>query len=157
GKPADPRKPATADLIDFKVELAPASVRRGETAHLTITGVPHKGYHTYPITHLGVITQPVEWSKIVFESTAGLKPLYPVRESEPKEEALGLGGVPVYEKEFTWTQDLFVPKDLTPGDKVLRFRIHLQVCDASRCTSGDHHFEVPLTVVDAPAVAAPPP
>src|SRR5690349_11348932 len=37
GKPADPRKPATADLIDFKVELAPASVRRGETAHLTIS------------------------------------------------------------------------------------------------------------------------
>src|SRR5262245_12882202 len=45
GRPADTRAPATAAHIDFKVELSPARVRRGETVQLTITGTPGKGYH----------------------------------------------------------------------------------------------------------------
>jgi thiol:disulfide interchange protein len=158
GKPADERKPATADLISFKVELVPATARRGETVQLTITGKPQTGYHTYPITQRADNPdQPVDSSKIVFADAAGLQPLYPIRENKPELENLGTGPVLVYNHEFSWVQDLFVPADLQPGAKVLRFHIHVQVCDERGCNAGDHHFEVPFTVAAAPAAAAAPP
>jgi thiol:disulfide interchange protein DsbD len=150
--------PATADLIALKAELAPATVRRGETVRLTITGTVKKGFHTYPITKRAANDQPVDPSKIVFDDAAGLRPLYPIRESEPEWEKIeGLGSFLVYTGTFTWSQDLFVPADLQPGQKDIRFHIHVQVCDDHGCQAGDHHFEVSLTVSDAPAVAANPP
>jgi thiol:disulfide interchange protein DsbD len=156
GKPADKKPPATAERIDFKVELTPARVRRGETVQLTITGTPRQGYHTYPITQRADNEyQPPEMlSKIKFEDAAGLQPLYPIHESKPQTEQYGsLGYLLVYSGPFTWTQDLAVPADLVPGDRVLRFAIRLQVCNGN-CVPGVHRFEVPVTVTDAPPVAA---
>jgi thiol:disulfide interchange protein DsbD len=157
GKPADKTPPATAARIDFKVELTPARVRRGETVQLTITGTPHKGYHTYPITQRADNEyQPPEMlSSIKYDdNAAGLQPLYPIRESEPQREKYGsLGTLLVYDRPFTWSQDLAVPPDLAPGDKVLRFHIRLQVCNGN-CVPGTHHFEVPFTVTDATPAAA---
>lgn len=155
GKPADQAKPKSAQFLSFKVQLAPATVRRGETVRLTLTGTPQAGYHTYPITQQADNPdQAVLPSKIVFDDPAGLQPLYPIRESDAEWEDFGTGPILVHGKEFTWSQDLAVPPGLTPGNKVLRFHVHLQVCDQHTCLPpDDHHFEVPLTVSDAPAVA----
>jgi thiol:disulfide interchange protein DsbD len=155
GRPADAKPPANANRIDFKVELAPASARRGETVRLTITGTPRKGYHTYPITQRAANPEqsPGMLSKIKFDDPAGLQPLYPIRESKPRMlDEKSLGSLLVYDSEFTWSQDLAVPTGLAPGNKLIRFHIRLQVCNGS-CVWGDHHFEVPLTVTDAPPVA----
>ncbi len=157
GKAADQRPPMTAQRIDFRVEASPAVVRRGETVQLRIIGTPKPGFHTYPITQRADNPEQAEaqLSSIVFDDAAGLKPLYPIHETAPeKEEIKGLGYFLVYNNEFTWSQDLAVPADLPPGKKVLRFHVHLQVCDEHNCLPGDHHFEVPLTVSDAPPVTA---
>jgi thiol:disulfide interchange protein DsbD len=151
GKPADTKAPGSAPYIDFKVELSPAKVRRGETVQLTITGTPAKGYHTYPIAQRAATPGQIAGlpSKIVFDDSAGLQPLSPIRESEPQldQETHSL----VHNSEFTWSQKLAVPTDVPPGQKVIRFHIHLQLCDAKHCLlPADHHFEVPLTVTDAP-------
>jgi thiol:disulfide interchange protein DsbD len=159
GKAVDAKAPETADLISFKVRLAPATVGRGGTVKLTITGTPRRGYHTYPITQRADsdAQPPSQLSKIVFEdNAAGLKPLYPISESEPQTEDLGLGPMLVFNREFTWSQELAVPDGLAPGRKVVHFHIKLQVCDQS-CTWGEHHFEVPLTVTDAPPAREAPP
>jgi thiol:disulfide interchange protein DsbD len=93
-------------------------------------------------------------SKIKFDDRARLQPLYPIRESKPDMvNEQGLGSFLVYNSGFTWSQDLAVPADLPPGNKVLRFHLHVQVCDTN-CEWGDHAFEVPFTVTDAPPVAA---
>jgi thiol:disulfide interchange protein DsbD len=159
GKAVDAKPPKTAELIDFKVRLVPAAVGRGEMVELKITGKPRSGYHTYPITQRADNRDqsPDQLSKIVFDDAAELKPLYPIVESDPQTEDVGLGPMLVYNRAFTWSQKLFVPTDLAPGKKVLRFHIRLQVCDERQCTPGSHRFEVPLTVTEATPVRAAPP
>src|SRR5262249_38119315 len=60
-----------------------------------------------------------------------------------------------HKKEFTWTQDLLVLPDATPGKKSLPFSIHLQVCDVT-CITGTLYFQVEFTVSDGPPVALTP-
>jgi thiol:disulfide interchange protein DsbD len=156
GKATDPKPPQSSKGIDFRVEAAPATVRRGETVQLRIIGTPKPGYHTYPVTQRANNKEQSEeqLSKIVFDDPAGLVPLYPVHEPEPQREELeGLGTILQYTERFTWSQDLAVPEKLDPGVKTLRFHVRVIVCYKSKCFPADNHqFEVPLTVSDAAAV-----
>ncbi|HJT78547.1 MAG TPA: hypothetical protein VJ739_15185, partial [Gemmataceae bacterium] len=157
GKAVDKKAPATAPRIDFRVEITPATARRGETVQLRIIGTPRKGFHTYPITQRADNTNQDEaqLSKIVLDDAAGLEPLYPVHETAPeKEETPGLGYLLVYDKQFIWSQDLLIPDGVASGKKLVRFHVRVQVCNDKTCLWGDHHFEVPLTVSDAAPVAA---
>jgi thiol:disulfide interchange protein len=128
-------------------------VNRGETFKLTITGKPRKGFHTYPITQRAANPEqvPLGLSRIKFEPTPGLQPLWPITETQP--EWLmdpKLGPFLVYQKQFTWKQDILVLPDAAPGQMLLRFTVHLQVCDET-CVTGDHYFEQPITVTADPS------
>ncbi len=157
--PAPTKAPPTAKVIDFKVSAEPSAARRGETMKLTITGTPKPGYHTYPLTQRANNPNQTDglMSRLTFEDSSGLKPLWPVAETPPeavKDKAFGT--VLEHTKPFTWTQDVLILPDAEPGAKTLRFRVKVQVCDENRCLIGEHVFELPLTVKDEPAVALSP-
>jgi thiol:disulfide interchange protein DsbD len=157
GKPTDAVEPGDAKVMSFSVQLSPATARRGERVWLTVTGTPAPGYHTYPLTQRA--DSPVQGvnqlSKLIFEDTAGLQPLYPVQESKPQWESIDSSYFLVHGSQFSWSQELAVPADVAPGNKAIRFRVHLQVCNDKKCLQPtDHHFEIPLTVTDAPPVVA---
>ena len=86
-------------------------------------------------------------SKVKYVDTAGLKPLWPISESQPewvREDSLGM--FLEYKGKFTWSQDILIPLDAKPGAKTLRFQIKLQVCDDRNCVQGEHPFEIPFQV-----------
>jgi thiol:disulfide interchange protein len=155
-------RPATADRIDFKVSVTPQEARRGETVKLTITGIPKPGFHTYPMTQRSADKSesglPVQFesqlSRISFGKSSSFQPLWPIKESPPEWTAdPRTGGVYLeYDKEFTWSQDLLVKPDASPGPKWLYFQIAVNVCNADSCKEGKHWFEVPMTVSDAEPV-----
>lgn len=165
--------PRTAEKIDFSVALLPAdpfsdtnavdakarTFRRGEPFTLVITGTPKRGYHTYPMTERSADPAQHEsgLSQLIYpKDMAGLQPLWPIQESpEPKFVAYpdNLGVLLEHEHTFTWSQAILVSPDAKPGSRTLSFTIKLQVCNESNCIPGQHHFEVPFTIADTPAVA----
>jgi thiol:disulfide interchange protein len=164
GKP-----PATADRIDFKVDLQPQdpfadsnkvgasrAFTRGEVLRLVIEGTPRQGFHTYPLTKQ-YQDQKGNISTIKYAKNDDVQLLWPVAETPP--ESINEEGVGLYlehRKPFTWTQDLYVKPDAKPGAHNLRFTIHVEVCDKNTCQYGDHEFDVPFTIIDAPVVALTP-
>jgi thiol:disulfide interchange protein len=169
--PATPKATAAAvkkldaspidDRIEFKISFEPEQARRGETVKMTIAGQLKPGYHTYPMTKRSAAQGPdgqlaqdaLGLSRLVYEDSPGLKPLWPVKESEPMfENEEGSGWMLEHKSDFTWTQDILILPDAQPGTKHLRFKIVLQVCDKT-CILGQPSFDVPITVTDAPALA----
>jgi thiol:disulfide interchange protein DsbD len=156
GKPRAPsakKKQPTDDRIDFKVSVSPEQAKPGQTLRLTITGIPRPGFHTYPITQRSADQEEVGLSSVEFEATPGLKPLWPITESDPELVPVeGLGQLILeYDRPFTWNQDILVLSDAPPGPKTLKFRIKLQVCNASTCVWGEPSFDKTITVT-GPAV-----
>jgi len=161
--------PPTAKRIDFKVDLqpqdpfsdankagAPRAFTRGEVLRLVIEGTPGKGFHTYPLTKQ-YQDQAGNVSTIKYAKNDDVQLLWPATETPP--ESINEEGVGFYlehRKPFTWTQDLYVKPDAKPGTHNLRFTIHVEVCDKSTCQYGDHQFDVPFTIIDAPVVALTP-
>jgi thiol:disulfide interchange protein DsbD len=75
-----------------------------------------------------------------------------VIESEPSlVEEQGIGYFLEHEKPFTWTQDILILPDATPGKKELRFRLNLQVCDKT-CVPVERQFKTTIVVSDSPPV-----
>jgi thiol:disulfide interchange protein len=161
--------PATADRIDFKVDLqpqdpfadsnkvgAPRAFTRGEVIRLVIEGTPRKGFHTYPLTKQ-YQDQKGNVSTIKYVKNDDVQLLWPVVETPP--ESINEEGVGLYlehRKPFTWTQDLTIKPEAKPGAQNLRFTLHMEVCDKNTCQYGDHEFDVPFTIIDAPVVALAP-
>jgi cytochrome c biogenesis protein CcdA len=172
--PATPKATAAAvkkldaspidDRIEFKISFEPEQARRGETVKMTIAGQLKPGYHTYPMTKRSAALDPngqaaqdaLGLSRLEYEDSPGLKPLWPVKESEPMfENEEGSGWMLEHRSDFTWTQDILVLPDAQPGTKHLRFKIVLQVCDRT-CILGQASFDAPITVTDAAPVALTP-
>jgi thiol:disulfide interchange protein DsbD len=148
-----PKNP-TDDRIDFEVSVKPQEAKRGETAKLIIKGIPRPGFHTYPMTQRAdnQFQDELPLSKLIFENTPGLQPLWPISESDPEtKEEQGIGYFLEHENPFTWSQDILILPDAKPGPNVLKFRIRLQVCDKT-CVWGEHPFEVTIKVSPGPAV-----
>jgi len=152
------------DRIEFKISLEPEQARRGETVKMTIAGQLKPGYHTYPMTKRSAAQGPdgqsaqdaLGLSRLAYEESPGLKPLWPVKESEPMfENEEGSGWMLEHKSDFTWTQDILILPDAQPGVKHLRFKIVLQVCDKT-CILGQPSFDAPITVTDASPVALTP-
>src|SRR6266849_747739 len=83
-RPASPpSKNPTDERIDFEVSVKPQEAKRGETVKLTIAGTLRPGFHTYPLTQRAEnpLQDETALSKVIFENTAGLQPLWPVTES----------------------------------------------------------------------------
>lgn len=142
------------ERIDFEISIKPKEAKRGEMVNLTISGAPRHGFHTYPMTRRtdNPLQDEIALSKLTFEKTPGLQPLWPVIESEPALiEEQGIGYFLEHEKPFTWSQDILILPDATPGKKELRFRLNLQVCDKT-CVPVERHFKANILVSESPAV-----
>ncbi len=164
-------KPRAAPFIDFTVDLqpwnafsdankvgAPREFRRGEVIRLVIHGVPHKGYHTYPLTRQ--FKQATGNSAALqIEENDAFKILWPPTETPQPEPVMepGAGAYLEHRQPFTWTQDLYISPDAKPQTEKLRFTIdHFQVCNDNGCYGPDpYQFEVPFTILDAPVVPPP--
>jgi thiol:disulfide interchange protein DsbD len=159
-QPKPPVKQVKEDPIDerigFEFKLEPQKVRPGQAARLTIIGIPKPGYHTYPITKRSSNPKMTEdfLSQIKFPNTPpGLKPLWPVEESEPEfVTERPEGEFLEHTKRFTWALDVLVLPDARPGVKVLPFKLQMQVCDDRGCIPGSPEFEARIDVSDEPPV-----
>src|SRR5262249_10653920 len=159
--PATPRAvrgqaPATADKIDFDVKVEPTAARRGEVVRLIITGRPREGYHTYPLTVRSPQQDPLQLSKLINPGSKDFKPLWPVKESEPEFVREGDGNILLeHKKPLTWTQEILVRPDATPGKAELPFSIKLQLCDDRGGTLAERRFSVPVAIKGGPPVGVP--
>jgi thiol:disulfide interchange protein len=164
-------KPATAEHIDFQVDLqpwdpfsdankvgVPREFRRGEVVRLVIHGAPRDGYHTYPLTRQ-FKDMKGNADSIHYRDDDALRVLWPPTETPPPEPVMeeGVGALLEYHKPFTWTQDLYIKPDAKPNsDHVLHFSVTVLLCDEHGCfPPAQHTFEVPFKIIDAPVVAPP--
>jgi thiol:disulfide interchange protein DsbD len=147
------RTPPTATRIDFAIDVKPVPARRGEVITLTITATPRPGYYSYPILQRTPEQNDTQLSSLNFAKSAAFQPLWPTREP-PAElydpHVKGVAPLLRYTKPFTWTQDVLVLRDATPGPNVLRLQIDLTVCDKKECVPGEHVYEITIPVSDAP-------
>src|SRR5262249_13809159 len=152
--PADPFAPANTAGAGGKVE-----VQRGETFRVTLRGALDKGWHTYPITRRAPEQEESsQVSKLTWEGD-GLRPLYPVVESDPEWKAYPDLKTALLEHEhpFTWSQEFFVPPTAPAGKTLtLKAKIQTQVCDPKKCEAGTWFVEVPVTISSEPAAAVTP-
>lgn len=155
GKPSPPEADRGSDLLRFVTTVEPKEARRGELVRLTIRGTPKSGYHTYPITQRSddPAQSPSGLSRIIFEDNAGLRPLWPVRESDPDFVADKAGGVFLeHDRPFTWSQDVYVASDARQGPTTFRFQVRYLVCNERGCVPGTQRMEASFSVGGAPPV-----
>src|SRR5262249_52449867 len=104
-------------------------VRRGELVRLVITGTPKPGYYTYPITPPVTGMPKLKLSRLQFDDAEKntFRPLPPVIEAPPPHEKKDSDGEVyfVHDRPFTWSQDLLVLPEATPGDHKLRVTVRL--------------------------------
>jgi thiol:disulfide interchange protein len=162
-----PKNPQLAERIEFTTEVVPydpfpdagpngpllKTVQRGGAFTLVIHGNLKKGFHTYPFTQRS--SDPEQQNsflnKIQYDDVPGLKPLWPLSESQPEFKAEQSVGVLLqFERPFRLVQDIVVLPDAKPGPIVLRVRLDLTVCDKT-CITGKDTLDVPLTISDEPA------
>jgi thiol:disulfide interchange protein len=130
-----------AKRITFEAKFEPGQAKPGEVVKLTITGTPAKDCYTYPVTKR-TPDQNIA-STITYVGADGLKPLWPLQETEPEyhltlnndlKQALEF----THSKPFTWTQEILIEPATKPGKHELTIKINLQVCNKSSCLPGDY-------------------
>jgi thiol:disulfide interchange protein DsbD len=148
--------PATADRIDFDVKVEPSSARRGEVVRLIITGRPRQGFHTYPLTMRSPQQSVAQLSQLTLPESKSFQLLWPTVESEAEFVREETGEILLeHKKPFTWTQEILIRPEASPGKAELAFSVKAQVCDEHGCTWGTHPITVPVTIKDEPAVTIP--
>ena len=145
----------TSELITFKIAVEPKEAVPGTIVKMTITGTLKPGYHTYPLTQRS--SDPAQakgyLSQIDYHDAPGLKPLWPVAESDPEFAKEFVGVLLEHKKPFIWSQDILILLDTPPGTKTLRFGIHLTVCNEDGCSPSGAELEAKIDVAKGPAVA----
>jgi cytochrome c biogenesis protein CcdA len=141
--------------IDLAFSVSPLKVERGQIVTVTVLGKLRPGFHTYPMTKraAGDAQTDSMLSRFVYLSIPGMQPLQPIRE-EPKPEFRleeGVGTLLVYNKEFTWSQDLLVLPNSESGPRKLEIGLKMTVCDKD-CVLGQPRFEKLIDVVSKPAL-----
>lgn len=144
-----------AELLSFKVSVQPSQAKPGEVVKVTLVGTVKKGFHTYPITMRTANQLEGQLAKLAYDLDAGLKVLWPVAESKPILHRQGADTALHHEGEFTWSQEFLVLPEATPGEKKIRIKPRLLVCDENRCFGPAPYPSMPtsLQVVAGPAVA----
>lgn len=156
--------PTLAQYIDLDVSLTPREVRRGEFTTLTIHATPKPGWRTYPITERSGhaldssrgprdVQDESSLNRLTIDEAPGLKPLWPIRESEPQWKVFAGEVTRAHLKPVTWSQDILVLPDAEPGPRKIRVALRLSLCDAERCLPpGTLTYETTLNVIGGPAV-----
>mgnify|MGYP002777887908 CR=1 FL=1 len=131
-------------------------VRRGETFLVVLFVTPQEGWYTYPVSRRGKDQAEGQIARVALEPPAGLVPLYPWRESEPKWKDIGsgLGWEMQHQGPFTWTQEVFVKPDAKPGKHTLTYKIDYQVCKAS-CIKEEQDVAVEVEISGEEALNPP--
>jgi thiol:disulfide interchange protein DsbD len=147
-----------ANRIRFRAEVKPDKAKPGETVQLIITGTLLNGNHTYPLNQRTPEQLPLQQPQITFGGSPDLIPLWPIKESKPEFKKQADGQIWLeHDKDFTWTQDLYVRPEATPGAKSLEIALRLMVCDANNCTPPRSKYpplQVTLNVLPGKAVPA---
>lgn len=159
-------RPTTAEHLDFVVSVraggsskdlvTPITVRRGELLTVRIQGKLKPGWHTYPITQRSAEQDESQLTRWRFKDASGLKPLWPVTETQPEWVAEDKKALLEYDEPFEWSRDIFVLPDAKPGSMALGFHLTLGVCDDQHCTYGTYQYEVPLTISEEPPLTPSP-
>jgi thiol:disulfide interchange protein DsbD len=155
--PTPPKQPqlkkgGVADRIDFDVSVSPKEAAPGQTVKLTITGTPKPGFHTYAFTR----RTPKQEGKgtyislVEYKSVPGIKPLWPMVESDPDAIDEGFGPLWEHEKKFTLTQDILILPDAPEGPLTLELEIKLQVCNERSCLPGKIPLQATIQVKGPP-------
>jgi suppressor for copper-sensitivity B len=124
-------------LIHAKVsgEIAPRTVTPGSVVKLRISAEPQKGYHVYAYAQ----RDPNKVSKptlITWKNDQGWKRSAVTASDKPVEYQTELKEEPIqyyHEKKVTWTIDLQVPPDVTPGGYELQGLLGIQTCTSKGC------------------------
>src|SRR5262249_15896242 len=150
------KKSATDELIHFSVKVDPPEAKRGQTVKVIITGTPAPEHWAYPLTQRAAGQNAAYLLKdLIFEDVPGLKPLWPITESDPQEvfEPTEMAVFLKHKEPFTWSRDVLILSDAKPGTKTITIKTKgLQVCNEQRCVPGDQEMQAEFTVSDAPAV-----
>lgn len=147
------------DLITYEVSLATADpfhptnqvgknlkVRRGEIVRLRITGVPKKGYHTYPVTKRMADQEPSGLTRLTYGEIKGLAPLWPIQESEPeKVTAPVVGTYFEHPGKFSLDVDVLILPEAMPGPAALPISLRSQVCKGT-CTWVDTNLKAEMEI-----------
>jgi thiol:disulfide interchange protein len=129
--------------------------RRGETYLLTIRGTPQEGWYTYPIERALPGQSQDQLSKISLLGKDFVL-VGKVQESEPH-----VGELPVvgkfhkFDSPFTWTQEVALRPDASPGPTNLEVQISYQACKDT-CIQERFQVSVPVVVSADPPVALSP-
>jgi thiol:disulfide interchange protein DsbD len=165
--PADAQKDGEPERITFDLKAAPADpfskdnaqsvktpfkARRGELVKVVITGSLAEGYYTYPATIRTARQKPIGLARIELVKTNGLTPLWPITETEPQTKIdADNNTIFTHSKPFTWSQDVFIPKEASPGPHSIPFKYRLQVCNKGACEWIEKEAKVNFIISDEPA------
>lgn len=131
-----------------KPSSAPVAFKPGEVLEIVLSGVPAKGFHTYPATVRTSIQDEAMLSSLEFSTQGNLFPIWPMGESAPenvREEALG-GNVLEFSKPFQWSIPVLIDPAFKGPIAKQNLKARLQVCDEKGCHWGDHLIEISIPV-----------
>src|SRR5262245_55471961 len=132
--------PKTLDRIELEVFVTPPAVKPGQTVQLTIRGKPKAGFRTYPITERAPKQPADQLSLLTVIDTDDIRPIWPIRETEPEWEKDPQGSVFLeHKKPFEWTQDVFISEEAKSGETALAFSVKSQVSDEKHTVVGTQY------------------
>jgi len=115
--------------------VSPATARPGDSVSLVLTVEPESGWHIYAYAKqdpllltkptLIAIREPKDWQASVATATA-----------KPVEHETGLDEEPLayfHEEPVSWSIEITIPKDTTPGTYTIAGLIGYQTCTLSQC------------------------
>ncbi len=155
-----------ANAAHLPGELKPGApltvVHPGEVFTLIINGIPKPGWHSYPLTERTEYQLDDGISALTYVENPNLKPIYPIRESEPEFKAYPKLDPPQvlleHSKPFVWVQDILVNPQAKPGTTTtLQFSIRSQVCNERMCMPpNSRNFKISLRIDHPQPPLAPP-
>ncbi|GIW82430.1 MAG: hypothetical protein KatS3mg105_4237 [Gemmatales bacterium] len=131
----------------FDVSVVPAEAKPGETVTWQFTIKIKKGWHTYPLRQTSHEARAFV-SRIEFVDVQDVVPVGQFKEPTPRkvvEEKLKLT-LDELEGTVTWQRPMVVLPDAEPGEKKIKAKIFVQVCDEKGCLPKSLQPEVSLKV-----------
>ncbi|MFO0951770.1 MAG: protein-disulfide reductase DsbD family protein [Isosphaeraceae bacterium] len=124
--------------VTLTPSVSKAEAKPGETVTYKVSAKLNAHWHIYTYAKAQQGDGPRN-TQFDFFDTAGLAlagdwtaSRDPIRKKEPAFPQID--AVEFYEDEITWSIDLKVPDDATPGPRTLRCQASYQICDASKCS-----------------------